>query len=63
MLWLLSGPGGFTCWITLLRFLVLCTVEFLYLLGLFYILIYMSADLRKVVLKAFKQLLHTVRYI
>ena len=33
MLWLLSGPPGFTCWISF----VLCTVESLSLLNLLFI--------------------------
>ena len=34
MLWLLSGPLGFTCWILLLQYSVLFTVESLSLLYL-----------------------------
>ena len=37
MLWLLPGPPGFACWICLLWYLVLCTVESLYLLYLLFI--------------------------
>ena len=37
MLWLLSGPPGFTCWLLLLRYLVIFTVESVYLLYLLYI--------------------------
>ena len=32
MLWLLSGPPGFTCWISLVLYSVLFTVESLSLL-------------------------------
>ena len=34
MLWLLSGPLGFTCWVSLLRYSVLFTIESLSLLYL-----------------------------
>ena len=37
MIWLLSGPRGFACWILLLWYSVLCTVESLSLLYLLFI--------------------------
>ena len=37
MLWLLSGPPGFTCWICLLGYSVLFTVESLSLLYLLFL--------------------------
>ena len=37
MLWPLSGPPGFTCWILLLLYLVLFTGESLSLLYLFFL--------------------------
>ena len=37
MLWLLSGAPGFTCWLFLLRYIVLFTVESLFLIYLIFI--------------------------
>ena len=44
MLWLLSGPQEFTCWISfaLLKYSVLCTLESLALLYLILILVVLS---------------------
>ena len=37
MLWLLTGPPGFACWISFSRYSVLCTVESFFLLYLLFI--------------------------
>ena len=42
MLWLLSGPSGFTCWISFVQYSGLCTAESL---SLFYLLFYMFYEM------------------